>query len=103
MALIKETTGDEFDLTAVKKGWLMWCKHKSWDFDRKGIITSAKKDELIVQFYPEISNVTNHTIIPIGEVVAGQWHIRWSNDLTEVYEYPEPEEPSGDPEPDGEP
>ncbi len=95
MGLLKETTENEFDLTAIEKGWLVWCRHSSWDFDRKGIVTGIKKDVLIVQFYPKIGNVTNHTIIPVNEVADGQWEIRWSEDLTEVFSYPEPDN-SGD-------
>lgn len=93
MALIKDTTGNEFDLTAIGKGWLAWCKHTSWNFDRAGIVTSAKKDVLVVQFYPQIANVTNHTIIPVKEVVNGEWEIRWSKDLSEVFEFPEQTDP----------
>ena len=50
-------------------------------------MTSATEDQLIVQYYPGIGNVTNHFIIPIAEAVDGQWEIRWSADMTEVKEY----------------
>lgn len=35
---------------------------------------------LRVQYFPEIGNVLNHFFIPVSEVEAGQWNIRYSND-----------------------
>ena len=40
-----------------------------------------------VQFHPGIGNVTNHFFILASEAAAGQWEIRWSVDMSEVYEY----------------
>ena len=40
-----------------------------------------------MQFHPGIGNVTNHFFILASEAAAGQWEIRWSVDMSEVYEY----------------
>ena len=44
-------------------------------------------NEIAVQFHPGIGNVTNHFFILASEAAAGQWEIRWSVDMSEVYEY----------------
>ena len=50
-------------------------------------MTAATEDQLIVQYYPGIGNVTNHFIIPVSEAAEGQWEIRWSSDMTDIQEY----------------
>ena len=35
-------------------------------------------------------NVTNHFFIRANEVVAGDWEIRYSADMSEIHVYPEP-------------
>ena len=42
-------------------------------------MTAATEDQLIVQYYPGIGNVTNHFIIPVSEAAEGQWEIRCSS------------------------
>ena len=87
MALISENVQPTFNLEEIGKGWLIHGKHSTWDEGKAGIVTSAKAMELVVQFYPNIENVTNHYFIRVDEVVDGQWEIRWSKDLSEVFEY----------------
>ncbi len=87
MALITEKPAAAFDLDQIKRGYLLWGKHRTWNEGKAGFVTSATEDQLIVQYYPGIGNVTNHFIIPVSEAVEGQWEIRWSADMTEVEEY----------------
>lgn len=87
MALVVEQPVASFDLSQIKCGDLLWGKHKTWGEGKAGFVTSAKGDQLIVQYYPGIGNVTNHFIIPASEAVDGQWEIRWSADMSEVQEY----------------
>lgn len=87
MALIIEKPVKSYDLSQIKSGCLLWGRHSTWDEGKAGFVTSATDDQLIVQYHPGIGNVTNHFIIPVSEVVDGQWNIRWSADMSEVYEY----------------
>lgn len=87
MALVMEKPLTSFDLSQVKCGDLLWGKHKTWSEGKAGFVTSAKEDQLIVQYYPGIGNVTNHFIIPVAEVSAGDWRIRWSADLEDIQKY----------------
>jgi len=87
MALIIEKPTSAFDLTQIKCGHLLWGRHRTWNEGKAGFVTSATEDQLTVQYYPGIGNVTNHFIIPVSEVIDGQWEIRWSADMAEVQEY----------------
>lgn len=87
MALVMEKPAVSYDLTQIGRGYLLWGKHRSWTEGKAGFVTSATKDQLIVQYHPGIGNVTNHFVILVSEVVSGQWEIRWSADMSEVFEY----------------
>ena len=78
MALVSEKPKQVYDLSKIKAGWLFYGRHKTWEEGKAGIVTSARENELVVQYYPGIANVTNHFIIPAAEVYAGEWEIRWS-------------------------
>lgn len=87
MALFKEEPIVAFDLSEIKRGDLIWAKHKSWDEGRGGFVTAITSEKLIAQYFPDIGNVTNHFYILASEYE--EWEIRWSADLTEVKQYPE--------------
>ena len=87
MALVTENPRAVFELAEIGRGHLLWGRHRSWNEGKAGFVTAATEDQLIVQYYPVIGNVTNHFIIPVSEVVDGQWEIRWSADMTEIKGY----------------
>ena len=64
MELITEKPVKQFDTSAIAKGNLIYAKHSSWDAGKSGFVTGVN-----------------------GEAAAGQWEIRWSVDMSEVYEY----------------
>lgn len=86
MALIIEKPVTVFDTEQVKRGYLLWGKHRTWSEGRAGFVTAVTKDCLTVQYYPGIGNVTNHFMIPVSEAADGQWEIRWSSDMSQVWE-----------------
>lgn len=85
--LVTEKPRAAFDLAEICRGYLLWGRHRTWDEGKAGFVTSATEDQLIVQYYPEIGNVTNHFIIPVSEAADGQWEIRWSADMTGIKEF----------------
>ncbi len=87
MALIIEKPVVSFNLEQIRCGYLLWGKHCTWSEGKAGFVTSATKDQLIVQYHPGIGNVTNHFMIPAEEIASGQWEIRWTADMSEVFEY----------------
>ena len=91
MALVIEREESVYDLSRIAPGCLLYGRHRTWPEGRAGIVTAARDKILIVQFRPEIGNVTNHLLIPVEEVLGGEWEIRWSPDLSEVYSWPEPD------------
>ena len=84
MSLVIEKPRATFDISQIKRGYLLWGRHSTWNEGKAGFVTAATEDQLIVQYYPGIGNVTNHFIIPVSEAVEGQWEIRWSADMAEI-------------------
>lgn len=87
MSLVIEKPGVAFDMSQIKRGYLLWSRHSTWKEGKAGFVTAATEAQLIVQYYPGIGNVTNHFIIPVSEAAEGQWEIRWSSDMTDIQEY----------------
>lgn len=87
MGLITEKPVAVYDLSQIHPGCVCFGKHQTWDEGKTGIVTSVTERQMTVQYHPGIGNVTNHFVVPISEVVAGEWEIRWSVDLSEVSEY----------------
>lgn len=81
MAILKSEEQQVFDPAAVRRGYFVFCRHKSWDKGVNGLAASVAEKELLVQFLPEIRNVTNHCRIRAEEVAAGEWELRVSADL----------------------
>lgn len=94
MPLIIDSTKRVFDVSLLKKGYLLFAKHKTWPEGKGGFVTAVTEKEVTVQYHPGIGNVTNHFFLPAEEVASGEWEVRWSEDLTEVHQYVE--EASGD-------
>lgn len=87
MSLLIEASGNIFDTSVIQKGFLISAKHECWDKPKVGVVSSVTPQEIRVMHHPVISNVTQFMFIPVGEVAAGEWEIRWSEDLKEVQEY----------------
>lgn len=87
MSLVIEQPILVFNLEQIKRGNLFWGKHSTWKKGEAGFVTSVTEKQLIIQYHPQIGNVTNHFRVPISEVGDGQWEIRWSVDMSEVFEY----------------
>lgn len=87
MALIVDSITKVFDTAQIKKGYLMYAKHRSWPDGRGGFVTAVTDNQITVQYHPGIANVTNHFFLPADEVAAGEWEVRWSADMIEVHEY----------------
>lgn len=87
MSLVAEKQTAVFDLAQIRRGDLLYGRHCTWDKGKSGFVTSATENQLTVQYFPGIDNVTNHFIIYISEVVNGEWEIRWSANMKEIHEY----------------
>lgn len=96
MGLIKDTSNAAFDTDEIGKGALICATNDRWQDPMTGIVSAVNAKEIRVLHQPTIANVTCFFIIPIHEVVAGSWEIRWSNDLQEIKEYIPETEGNGD-------
>ena len=76
MSLVIEKPRVAFDMSQIKRGYLLWGRHSTWNEGKAGFVTAATEDQLIVQYYPGIGNVTNHFIIP-GRYTGVQHKDRW--------------------------
>lgn len=87
MPLIIDSVSRMFDPEQIRKGMLVYARHSSWTEGKGGFVTAAMPHEIAVQYYPGMSNVTNHFFIKADEVADGRWELKWSEDLSEVFEY----------------
>lgn len=86
MDLIVEKPAIAYNLSQIQPGYLVYAKHNTWDFGKAGFVTSITEKQLMVQYHPGIGNVTNHFHIPVSEVAANEWEIRWSADMVKVFQ-----------------
>lgn len=96
MQLVIEKPTAVFDLAQIKPGYLFYGKHRTWSEGKSGIVTSATEKQLTVQYFPGLANITNHFFIPAEEVTAGEWDVRYSADMSEVYCFAGEETGKGD-------
>lgn len=87
--LVEKESIAKFNTEEIRRGTLVYARHKTWDRGEMGFVTSAKEDEVIVQYPPAIGNVTNHFFLPAKEVANGDWELRYSNDMQKITVYPE--------------
>ena len=87
MALIIDSVSKVFDTALIKRGYLMYAKHRTWPEGKGGFVTAVTEEQITIQYHPGIGNVTNHFFLPAVEVATGEWEVRWSADLKEVNEY----------------
>ena len=89
MSLINSDEVPVFNLSEIKPGDCIYARHNSWSGGRAGYISSVTKNRIVGNFYPGIGEIVNHFIILVSEAAAGEWIVRWSDDLISVHEYPE--------------
>ncbi len=88
-----------FNLEEIKRGTLVYGKHRSWPEGQTGIVTDASWDMIRVQYLPDIQNVLNHFFISAEEAEAGEWEIRYSSDgMENVVCFPDGQQEQGEEE-----
>ena len=73
-----------YNLSKIKEGSAVWAKHQTWNKGKIGLIAIAREENLIIQYQPDIRNVTNHYQIPVQQAASGEWEIRISEDLRNI-------------------
>ena len=88
--LINQIERIEFDVNEVRRGTLIYAKHRTWKEGISGIVYYASQERITVMFPNEKANTQNHFFIPVSEVYKNEWEIRYSGDgLRTVQEYKE--------------
>ena len=84
MPLLIDSSGKIFDVDQIARGDFIRARFTTWDQAVNGLIASADSDQLTVLYFPGMGNVSNYFRIPVSEVAAGDWDIRWSRDLETI-------------------
>ena len=78
-----------FDPAAIGRGFFIFGKHSSWPAGVNGLVAHVTEEEILVQFLPDVRNVTNHYRISVSDIAQGEWNLRISENLTEMEEIKE--------------
>lgn len=89
MQIITKKEDIKFNLDVVKESWCVYIKHISWEQGITGYISALSKDSMTIQFCPGIRNVSNHTFVTAESVAKGEWELRISPDLKDIFEFKE--------------
>jgi len=85
MSILIETNEKIFNENEIRRGMLVYARHKTWSDGIGGIVTRTARHEITVQYAAGVSNVTNHFFITSTAVAAQEFEIlRWSEDLETV-------------------
>lgn len=80
----------EFNAEEMRRGTLVFAKHKTWKEGISGIVYRASAEQITVMYPNSLTNTQNHFFIPVSEVYKNEWEIRYSGDgLRTVQEYKE--------------
>lgn len=89
--LIDHIERAEFNAEEMRRGTLVFAKHKTWKEGISGIVYRASAEQITVMYPNSLTNTQNHFFIPVSEVYKNEWEIRYSGDgLRTVQEYKEP-------------
>lgn len=89
MSLINTGDSSKFNKDEIQRGFAIWARRINEPEGRTGFVNSVTDSSIVANFAPGINNVVNHFIVNAEEVAGGEWEIRYSQDLSTVYEYPE--------------
>ena len=78
--LINHIERIEFDMDEVRRGTLIYAKHRTWKEGMSGIVYHVSEERITVMFPNEKTNTQNHFFIPVSEVYKNEWEIRYSSD-----------------------
>lgn len=86
MSIIKQSDAQVFELELIGRGDFIHARQKKTGEERNGLVFKAEPEKLTVLHTPAISNVSAFFYITPAEVANGEWALRWSHDLTTVWE-----------------
>ena len=75
--LINHIERIEFDMDEVRRGTLIYAKHRTWKEGMSGIVYHVSEERITVMFPNEKTNTQNHFFIlhaPIFGISCHAWH-----------------------------
>lgn len=97
MALVKNATHDEFDLTQIRRGDCVRVRRAGDTTARNGFVTEVTAKKLRILYCNTQNNATSYLDLPAVDVAIGVWEIYWTRDFQEVnYECNAPQTGDGE-------
>ena len=84
MALTKQETKTVFDVSAIMAGDCIRAGRVSDEKELNGYVSKVDEFEITVTTCAAMAGVA-YIVIPVEEVAAGLWKIRWTHDFTEIF------------------
>lgn len=85
MSLVKQESNPVYDLTLITRGTCVRVTKRGDTTARNGIVTEAKKGKITILYTNKQDTAVTYLDIPVSEVVAGLWEIRYTTDFETVY------------------
>ena len=96
MALIKNATHQEFDLSQIQRGDCIRIRRAGDTTAKNGFVTEATAHQLRVLYCNTQNNASSYLDITAADASIGVWEIYWTRDFQTVnYEFNAPQTGDG--------
>ena len=87
MLIVKEPT-EKFNTEEIRRGTLVYAKHKTWRMEKKGLLQQqVKMSDCAVS--AKDRKCHKSLFLRAEEVAKGDWEVRYTNDMETIVTYPE--------------
>lgn len=84
MALIRNATHEEFDLSLIRRGDCIRVKRAGDTAAKNGFVTEATAGKLRILYCNTQNNATSYLDILAADVAVGVWEIYWTQDFQTI-------------------
>lgn len=84
MALIKNATHEEFDLTQIQRGDCIRIKRAGDTTAKNGFVTDVSPNKLRILYCNTQNNATSYLDLTAADVSIGVWEIYWTRDFQTI-------------------
>lgn len=84
MALIKNATHEEFDLTQIQRGDCIRIKRAGDTTAKNGFVTDVSPNKLRILYCNTQNNATSYLDLTAADVAIGVWEIYWTRDFQTI-------------------
>lgn len=84
MALIKNATHEEFDLSQIRRGDCIRVRRAGDTTAKNGFVTDVTANKLRLLYCNTQNNATSYLDISAADAAIGAWEIYWTSDFQTV-------------------